>query len=267
MFSAATRALFWKEWRETRWKFLAFWTAFHLPLGIMGFALLIRQKNRFTLQTIPPKILYQGWEGIVFIESIFIITLGLALIAFFAAGTVSRELRGRQIFFLLERPVSRSRVLSVKYLVSGLQAYVMAALTPSTALAVAAIASLLFSRTTDWGDGMAHLGPILESALRIGFWRATMVLMVFSIVFLFSVTFESQWASMGAGLASLVVIFYFFFEDLLGSIFLPAAQQRGRGFSLSRFGEIEGRTVLVLLIVAIACYFVAQSFFARKEIT
>ena len=266
MLNSATRALLWKEWRETRWKFLAFWAAFHLPLGMAALGLVLQQKNRFAIQTLPSNSLYQGLESIVFVESIFIITMGLALITFFAAGAVSQEVRGRQIFFLLERPVSRFRVLTVKYLVSGLQAYVMAALSPLTALLLAAAGVLMLSRTTGWWEGMNHLLPVMMTALNIGLWRAVIALMVFSIVFVFSVIFERQWAAMGAGPASLVIIFYFFFEELLLSIFRPTEQHRGPGFSLSRFGEIGGGTVLVVLLVAAACFLAAHYLFARKEI-
>ena len=55
MNGSKTKALLWKEWRETRWKFLAFFLAFHPVVWIATVALLVDKENRFSFQTTPAK--------------------------------------------------------------------------------------------------------------------------------------------------------------------------------------------------------------------
>jgi ABC-type transport system involved in multi-copper enzyme maturation permease subunit len=267
MNGAITRALVWKEWRESRWKLLAFFWAFHLPVLVGGLALLLNDRERFTLQTTTPEMLYKGFEPAIFMQSMFVLTFGLFLIIFYSAGTVSREIASRRIFFVLERPVTRWHALSVKYAVAGLQVYALAALTPLTSLLAVYLGFLAFSRTMPLDESLAKVVPLMGTALKIGLWRGVVGLMVYSVVFSFSVVFEHWWINMGAGVASVVAMFYFYGEELIMSIIRPAMGRHRRGeFSLSRFGEISTETFLVVLIVAAVCFVAAQVLFQRKEI-
>lgn len=260
-----TKALLWKEWRETRWKFLAFALVFHPVIWIAVVALLVDKENRFSLQTLPARHIYSALEGVVFAQSMFILTAGLFLVIFYAAGTVSREIASRAIFFILERPVERWRVLSAKFAVSGAQIYALTALTPLTTLLAAYFGALLVSRTMTLEASWAQVMPLAGTALKIGLWRGVVGLMVFSLVFGFSVRFEQWWISMGAGVVSVIALFYFFGKNLILSIVEPARQQRGE-FSLQKFGEISADTFLVVLVVAMGCFILSQVLFQRKEI-
>lgn len=261
-----TTALLWKEWRESRWKLLAFFVAFHLPILVLGLAVVLNERERLTFQTTPPAMLYRGLEMVVFMQSMFVLTFGLLLVIFYAAGTLSREIASRRIFFILERPVTRRHLLGVKYALSATQVYALVALTPLTTLLAVYLGFLTLSRTMPFDESLAKLMPLLGTALKTGLWRGVVGLMVFSVVFCFSVVFESWWINMVAGVGSVITMFYFFGEELIKSIVGPAMGHR-RGFSLSNFGEISAETFLVVLMVTAACFVTGQLLFQRKEIT
>ena len=54
--------MLWKEWRETRWKWLAFALAFHIPLGIAGLTLALRESARFDLYALSDAVAAQVLE-------------------------------------------------------------------------------------------------------------------------------------------------------------------------------------------------------------
>lgn len=261
-----TRALLWKEWRETRWKFLAFFLVFHAVAWIFMVALLVDEENRFALRTAPADIVYHGFEGAIFVQSIFTITVGLFLILFYAASTVSSEIASRRIFFILERPVKRRQVLRAKFAVSGLQVYALMALTPLTMLLAAYVGVLIFSRTVPFGQSLGQVVALTDDALAMGLYRGVVGVMVFSLVFSLSVAFEHWWISLGAGVASIIAMFYFFGKELVASIFEPAGNLRGEEFSLQKFGEISSETFLVVLLVAMGFFILSQILFQRKQI-
>lgn len=258
------KILLWKEWRETRWKFLAFFLAFHPLVWISAVALLVDKEHWFTFQTMPAKTVYHVMEGLVFAQSMFTLTAGLFLIVFYAASSISREIASRRIFFVLERPVTRWSVLSAKYALSGLQAYALMALTPLTTLLAAYVGVLFVSHTVTLEASWGHVFPLMGTALRIGLWRGAVGVMVFSLVFSLSIVFEQWWASMGAGVVAVIALFYFFGKSLILSILEPARGHRGE-FSLDMFGDISRETVLITLLVAIGCFILSQILFQRKQ--
>jgi len=115
------KALLWKEWRETRWKWLAFAFAFHIPLFIAGLTFMLRESSRFDLYALSDSVASQALQVALIAQSAFLITAGLFLLAFFAVGSVGAELDNRSIFFLFERPVRRWQVLLFKYAVGAVQ--------------------------------------------------------------------------------------------------------------------------------------------------
>ena len=115
------KAMLWKEWRETRWKWLAFAFAFHIPLFIAGLTFALRESSRFDLYALSDSVAAQVLEVALIAQSVFLITAGLFLLAFFAVGSIGAELDNRSIFFLFERPVRRWHVLLLKYAVGAVQ--------------------------------------------------------------------------------------------------------------------------------------------------
>src|SRR3954463_8432436 len=113
--------MLWKEWRETRWKWLAFACAFHIPLCIAGLTIGLRESNRFDLYALSDSVAGQVLEVALVAQSGFLITAGLFLLAFFAVGSVGAELDNQSMFFLFERPVKRWHLLLFKYVVGAVQ--------------------------------------------------------------------------------------------------------------------------------------------------
>ena len=61
------KAMLWKEWRETRWKWLAFALAFHIPLGIATLMLALRESVRFATNGARPEV--AGLPGVLAVEN------------------------------------------------------------------------------------------------------------------------------------------------------------------------------------------------------
>ena len=101
------KAMLWKEWRETRWKWLAFALAFHIPLFIACMVFTLREAARFDLYALSDSVAAQALAVTLVAQSSFLITAGLFLLAFFAVGSIGAELDNRSMFFLFERPVRR----------------------------------------------------------------------------------------------------------------------------------------------------------------
>ena len=53
------KAMLWKEWRETRWKWLAFAVAFHGPLFLAGLVITLEESVKFDLKVMSDPIVGQ----------------------------------------------------------------------------------------------------------------------------------------------------------------------------------------------------------------
>jgi hypothetical protein len=85
------KAMVWKEWRETRWKWLAFAAAFHIPLVIAALVVTFRESARFDLYALSDAVAAQGFAFAIVFQSGFLSTAGLFLLAFFAVGSSGRS--------------------------------------------------------------------------------------------------------------------------------------------------------------------------------
>jgi ABC-type transport system involved in multi-copper enzyme maturation permease subunit len=258
--------MFWKEWRETRWKWLAFALAFHLPVLFTGLSLLLREEWRFDLYAMSDGVTAQALGLAVVIQSGFLITAGLMLLSFFAVGSVGAELENQSIFFLFERPVSRWQVLLFKYAVGAVQAATCVGLSIlSTVTLVYFVMASVATNVTFAGSREAFSYAIAHGA-RGTVWTAFIALMVYSATFLFSVLFEKWWIAVIAGGISIAVMFYCFGEMLFEWIIERATRNTGDDeVNLDLYGQLDPVPILVMLLVSAALYFAAQYAFARKE--
>ena len=260
------KALLWKEWRETRWKWLAFAVAFHLPLAIAALVYGTREDARFDIYALSDAVAVQALEVALVIQSGFLITAGLFLLAFFAVGSVGAELDNRSIFFLFERPVRRWHVLMMKYLIGAVQTMTCVGL--SLLLTVTAVYATVVAAATNvtldgsWGA----YAEVITYGLRGAAWTMLLALMVYSATFLFSVLFEKWWIAVIAGALSLVVMFYFFGAKLFEWIISRATQDtQDGGVNLELYGRLDPVPILFMLAAAASFYMASQYVFARKE--
>jgi ABC-type transport system involved in multi-copper enzyme maturation permease subunit len=258
------KAMLWKEWRETRWKWLAFALAFHIPLGIAGLALALRESVRFDLYALSDAVAAQALEFALVFQSGFLITAGLFLLAFFAVGSVGAELDNRSIFFLFERPLKRWHVLLFKYAVGAVQATTCVGLSILTTLAVVYFVMAAAAANVTLSGSRGAFLLVISNGLRGSVWTMVIALMVYSATFLFSVWFEKWWIAVIAGAVSLVLMFYYFGGDLFEWVISRATRARG-GVNLEFYSRLEPLPILLMLLVSTALYFASQYVFARKE--
>jgi hypothetical protein len=174
------KALLWKEWRETRWKWLAFALAFHIPLFIAGLTMALRESARFDLYALSDGIAAQVLEVAVVAQSAFLITAGLFLLAFFAVGSVGAELDNRSIFFLFERPVRRWHVLLLKYLVGAAQTMTCVGLSILTTVALVYFAMAAAAPNVTLEGSWGAFAAAASNGTRGTVWTMVIGLMVYS---------------------------------------------------------------------------------------
>ncbi len=260
------KALVWKEWRETRWKWLAFALAFHIPLCIAGLTMALRESARFDLYALSDPVAEQVFAFAIVFQSGFLITAGLFLLAFFAVGSIGAELDNRSMFFLFERPLKRWHVLLFKYAVGAVQTTTCVGLSILTSLTVVylvmAAAATNVTLSGAWG---AYL-LVAANGVRGVVWTMVISLMVYSGTFLFSVWFEKWWIAVIAGGLSIAGMFYCFGEMLFEWIIERATRNTSDDeVNLDLYGQLDPVPILVMLAVSAALYLAAQYVFARKE--
>lgn len=265
MNKAMLKAMLWKEWRETRWKWLAFALAFHIPLGIAALTLTLRESVRFDLYALSNAVAAQALEFALVFQSGFLITAGLFLLAFFAVGSVGAELDNRSIFFLFERPVKRWHVLLFKYAVGAVQATTCVGLSILTTVAFVYFVMAAAATNVTLSGSRGAFFEVVSNGLRGAVWTMTIALMVYSATFLFSVWFEKWWIAVIAGAVSLVLMFYYFGGDLFEWVINRTMVARRGEAALEFYGRLDPLPILFMLVVSTGLYLASQYVFARKE--
>jgi ABC-type transport system involved in multi-copper enzyme maturation permease subunit len=256
--------MLWKEWRETRWKWLAFAFAFHIPLFIAGLTFTLRESSRFDLYALSDSVASQALEVALVAQSAFLITAGLFLLAFFAVGSVGAELDNRSIFFLFERPVKRWQVLLFKYAVGAVQTTTCVGLSILSTLTIVYFVMAASASNVTLAGSWGAFSAVVSNGLRGTVWTMVIGLMVYSATFLFSVLFEKWWIAVIAGAVSIVGMFYYFGGNLFDMIISTATRGK-EGVDLSLYGRLEPVPILAMLLASTGLYFASQYVFARKE--
>ena len=266
MTKSIMKAMLWKEWRETRWKWLAFACAFHIPLCIAGLTIGLRESARFDLYALSDSVAMQVLEFALVFQSGFLITAGLFLLAFFAVGSIGAELDNRSMFFLFERPVRRWQVLLFKYVVGALQTTTCVGLSLLTTLTVVYFVMAAAATNVSLAGSWDAYVLIVSNGLRGAVWTTIIALMVYSATFLFSVWFEKWWIAVIAGAVSLVLMFYSFGSNLIDWVVSRAARKGdGDSINLEFYSRLEPAPILAMLLISAGLYLASQYLFARKE--
>ncbi|HWS52504.1 MAG TPA: hypothetical protein VN228_00145, partial [Pyrinomonadaceae bacterium] len=241
------KALLWKEWRETRWKWLAFAFAFHIPLGIAGLVFWFKDTARFDLYAMSDAIAAGALEVALVAQSAFLITAGLFLLAFFAVGSVGAELDNRSIFFLFERPIKRGHLLLLKYAVGAVQTTTCVGLSILTTITLTYLVAVAAASNVTLAGSLPAYAEVVSNGLRGSFWTMVIGLMVYSATFLFSVLFEKWWIAVIAGAVSLVGMFYYFGENLFDIIISAATRGKDGDVDLSLYGRLDPVPIIIML--------------------
>ena len=260
------KAMLWKEWRETRWKWLAFAAAFHIPLCIATLVMTFRKEARFDLYALSDAVAAQGFEFALVVQSVFLITAGLFLLAFFAVGSIGAELDNQSMFFLFERPVKRWHVLLFKYAVGAVQTTTCVGLSILSTLTVVYLVMAAAATNVTLGGAWGAYAVVASNALRGTVWTVVVSLMVYSATFLFSVWFEKWWIAVIAGAVSLVLMFIYLGSYLIDWVVRRATRATdGDSVNLELSSQLEFVPIFGMLLVAAGLYFASQYVFMRKE--
>ena len=263
------KAMLWKEWRETRLKWLAFAAAFHIPLFIAGMLVTFREEARFDLYALSDAVAAQGFALALVFQSGFLITAGLFLLAFFAVGSIGAELDNSSMFFLFERPVRRWQVLLFKYAVGAVQTITCVGLSLLSTLTAVYLLMAASATNVSLAGSWGAFTVIVSNGVRGTVWTTVIALMVYSATFLFSVWFEKWWIAVIAGAVSLVLMFYYFGSNLIDWVISRAARTSDGvgdgGINLEFYSRLELLPILAMLLVSAGFYFASQYVFARKE--
>ena len=264
MTKSILKAMLWKEWRETRWKWLAFACAFHIPLIIAGLVVTFRPEARFDLYALSNPVTLYAFEFALVFQSGFLITAGLFLLSFFAVGSIGAELDNQSMFFLFERPVHRWQVLLFKYVVGAVQTTTCVGLSLLTTLTAVYLVIAAVATNVSLAGAWDPFALVVANGVRGAVWTTVIALMVYSGTFLFSVWFEKWWIAVIAGAVSLVLMFYFFGQSIIDWV-ISKAKPDGDEIHLEFYGQLEPLPILAMLMIAAGLYFASQYVFARKE--
>ena len=265
MTKSIMKAMLWKEWRETRLKWLAFACAFHIPLFIAGLVVTFREEARFDLYALSDSVVVYAFEFALVFQSGFLITAGLFLLAFFAVGSIGAELDNQSMFFLFERPVHRWQVLLFKYAVGALQTVTCVGLSLLTTLTAVYLVVAAAATNVSLAGAWDSFALVVANGARGAVWTTVIALMVYSGTFLFSVWFEKWWIAVIAGAVSLVLMFYYFGERLFEWIIERATRNTDGSVNLELYGQLAFGPIFAMLLISAGLYFASQYVFARKE--
>jgi len=257
-----TRAVIWKEWRESRLKFLALLGAFHLPLiGFIRAAYFLKQPDHdlFAFRLVENQHLY----ATLFYQSGFAITVGLFLIGFFGASAFAWDYESNRVFFIFERPVNRGSYLWLKWAVYASEA-------------VAAVCVSLFTtQLIVWlfynADGspllaipIEQLTAVFQASFRGAVWLAALGLAAFAWSFFFGAWFQKWWTALVAGGTVVGLFLALMYFRLYGWILLRFTHEPP--VSLDNYAQLQAWPLVALLLSVVAACIAAQWVFRRREI-
>ncbi len=257
-----TRALVWKEWRESRLKFLALLGAFHLPLiGFVRAAYFLKRPEHDLLAF---KMAEQhNLYATLFYQSAFAMTIGLFLVAFFGASAFAWDYEGNRVFFIFERPVSRAWFLSVKWTVYAAEALVSACVSLFTTQLF-----VYFFYNAEGSPVLAiseeQLTGVLQASVRGALWLAALGLGAFAWSFFFGAWFQKWWTALVAGGAAVGVFLALMYFRIYGWMLLRFTHETP--VSIDRYAQLQALPLVLLLLAVVAAFAAAQYVFRRREI-
>ncbi|MGH9823312.1 MAG: hypothetical protein ACREDR_08685 [Blastocatellia bacterium] len=261
------RAMLWKEWHESRAKWVVFLVTFHIPLVLLlaGIA---------PVTNVSANLAKGGHYDIRYsilvalaVQSFFILTIGLFLISFYATSAVSPEIANKQVFFLFERPVRREAILLLKFLAGAVEVAACMAISIFVTVCVSYIVALVKSSGAEsqlLSD--EHLRMLSRLAGGI-LGTSAVAITVYSAAFFLSIVFEKWWAGALAGSIAMLVLLRFAgarIRDWIINV-IGMSSDPLKTADYSPFSHLGAPPVLGMILVCSLFYLASQYLFARKE--
>src|SRR5258708_9303707 len=111
-------AIIWKEWREHRAKYIAYWLAINAPMLLVALAVGISATARTPFADLSDGTVLK-YLPLALGEPLLLATAFLLVTGFVAMATFSPEIENGSLFFVYEQPVSRHRYVAMKLLFGG----------------------------------------------------------------------------------------------------------------------------------------------------
>jgi len=224
-------AIMWKEWREHRAKYLAYWLALNAPILILALAVGISTAARTPFADLSDSTVLK-YLPLTLGEPMLVATLFLLVTGFLAVATFSPEIEDGSLFFVYEQPLSRKRYVAMKLLIGGIHV-VLAACFATLFATAAAYAMMLLGGKVTWAGSATAFNAVLAASARAAVWCSLISLIVFTGSALVSALAPRWWiaAAGSVGIAVLLVILGGDFFSFTADIAQGDPMSIGMGFS------------------------------------
>jgi ABC-type transport system involved in multi-copper enzyme maturation permease subunit len=277
------RAIIWKEWREHRAKYIAYWLAFNAPILIVALAVGISSAARTPFADLSDSTILK-YLPLALAEPILLATAFLLITGFLAIATFSPEIEDGSLFFVYEQPLSRRRYVGLKLLIGGIHVVVAVCFATLFAPALAYAMMLLSGKVTAAGS-MAALSAVMAGAARATAWSSLISLIVFTGSALVAALAPRWWmaAAGSVGIAALLTAvkgdFFSFTADIADgdpmSIGMALSTGNAQWVTVSRalhlsevnsFGHWRALPLLIAVLLTIVFSAAMAQVYSRKEL-
>lgn len=212
------RAIIWKEWREHRAKYLAYWLAFNAPILLVALAVGISAAARTPFADLSDSTVLK-YLPLTLGEPLLLATAFLLVTGFLAVGAFRHEIEDSSLFFVFEQPLSRHRYVAMKVLIGAIHVALAACFAILFATA-AAYAMMLLSGRVTWAGSASAFYAVFAASARAVVWCSLISLIVFTGSALVSAVAPRWWmaAAGSVGIAILLIAvggdFFSFTSDM-----------------------------------------------------
>jgi ABC-type transport system involved in multi-copper enzyme maturation permease subunit len=277
------RTIVWKEWREHRAKYIAYWLALNAPILLVALAVGVSPAARTPFADLSNSTVLK-YLPLALGEPVLVATLFLLVTGFLAIATFSPEIEDHSLFFVYEQPVPRQRYVAMKLLIGGIHVVIAACFATLFATAAAYVMMLLSGKVT-WGGSAGAFPAVLAASARAAIWCSLISLIVFTASALVSALAPRWWmaAAGSVGITVLLVAVGGDFFSFTGDIAAGDPMSIGVGFStgnaqwvtvsramhvseVNAFGHWRGLPLLVAMLLTAVFSAVTAQLYTRKEL-
>jgi ABC-type transport system involved in multi-copper enzyme maturation permease subunit len=277
------RTIVWKEWREHRAKYIAYWLAFNAPVLMVALAVGVSAAARTPFADLSNSTVLK-YLPLALGEPVLVATLFLLVTGFLAIATFSPEIEDHSLFFVYEQPVPRQRYVAMKLLIGGIHVVIAACFATLFATAAAYVMMLLSGKVT-WGGSAGAFPAVLAASARAAIWCSLISLIVFTASALVSALAPRWWmaAAGSVGITVLLVAVGGDFFSFTGDIAAGDPMSIGVGFStgnaqwvtvsralhlseVNSFAHWRALPLLVAVLLTAVFSAVVPQIYARKEL-
>jgi ABC-type transport system involved in multi-copper enzyme maturation permease subunit len=274
------RAMIWKEWREHRWKYAAFWLALNLPILLVALSVALSNGARAPFSDLSDSTVVKYLGVALFAESGLIATLFLIVSGFFAVATFSPELQDGSVFFLYEQPFSPWKYVAFKVL-NGL-VHTAAAVTFAVLFApLAAYVLMLLGGKVTLAGSLPTLLTVMVAAGRAAVWCSLLSIAAFSGSALITAILPRWWLATAGSLVAIVLFnsagdkFFDFIQPAFDGVEQvsvgigfgsPQWLTISRALPLQNFAPWRALPLLTALLLTLAFGAATGWVYARKEL-